>query len=460
MTDWEVPGLGILVVKDNKVVFKKGYGVRKTGTTDQVDTQTLFVCASTTKAMTAACMGMLVDEGKLKWDDPVVSYLPDFQLYDPFVTRELRIRDLFIHDSGVGNTDFLWAFNSFSSDEVLYRMRFAKPVYSMRSSFIYQNIFYLAAGKVIEKVSGITWAAFIRKRLFQPLGMTRTQALLKDVKDANHAAPHFRIENKITPIVRDTADAVAPAGSVSSCVDDLALWTMCMIDSSKYAGGRLVQPATWMELFKPQVLVPESQFYPTAQLTHPHWMTYALGWFQHDYKGRKLNFHTGSLNGAIAIHGQLPEEKTGVFVLGNLDHAELRHALMYKAFDEFALGGNRDWSSEFLKLYGDIRAKAEKEQAVLKARRIPDTKPSLPLEAYAGTYSDVLYGNLKLVVENGALKSVLSPKTSGTLTHWHYDTFLLKFDENWNDDELISFQLDASGKVSGLKMGGMQFGKK
>src|SRR6478609_11300067 len=174
--EWEVPGLSIAIVKGGQIIFTKGYGVRELGKSDAVDAQTLFSCASTTKAMTATCMGMLVDEGKINWDDAVQKYLPEFQLFDPFITREIKIRDLLIHDTGVGNADFLWTIMDINSDEVLKKMRWVEPSYSMRSSFIYQNIFYLAAGKVIEKISGKTWDQFITERIFEQLAMTRTVA--------------------------------------------------------------------------------------------------------------------------------------------------------------------------------------------------------------------------------------------------------------------------------------------
>lgn len=157
---WEVPGLALTVVKDGKVIFKKGYGVRELGKADLVNTETLFACASTTKAMTATCMGILVDEGKVKWDDLVITYLPEYQLYDPAVTRELRIRDLFIHNSGVGNADFVWTIMDITAEDILKKMRQVKPSYSMRSSFIYQNIFYIAAGEVIKKNQWQTMGSF------------------------------------------------------------------------------------------------------------------------------------------------------------------------------------------------------------------------------------------------------------------------------------------------------------
>ncbi len=457
---WQVPGLAIAVVKNGKVIFKKGYGNRQIDKPDKVDTQTLFACASTTKAMTATCMGMLVDEGKINWDDAVIKYLPDFKLYDPYVTRELKIRDLFTHNSGVGNADFLWDIMDISSDEILKKMADVKPSYSLRSSFIYQNIFYLAAGKVIEKVSGQPWEKFIASRIFEPLGMTRTMAMRKDVKDPNQTSAHFLVRNAITVIELSSADAIGPAGSVWSCADDMSKWVLCMLDSSKYEGGkRLVTTKTWMEMLKPQVMVTASQFYPTAQLTKPNWMTYGLGWFQQDYRGHKINFHTGSLYGAIAINGQLPDEKLGVYIFGNYDHAEIRHALMFKAFDHFGLGGNRDWNAEFLKLYGNIRTQGEKAAKDFEAKRVINTSPSLPVDQYAGKYSDPLYGELEVIVQNKKLLITINNHIKATLEHWHYDTFRGEYDKAWNGTALAQFSLSATGQLEKINFEGTEFKK-
>ncbi|MEI9922123.1 MAG: serine hydrolase [Bacteroidota bacterium] len=457
--EWEVPGLAVVVVKNGTVLLSKGYGVRELGKPDAVDSKTLFACASTTKAMTATCMGMLVDEGKVSWNDPVVKYLPEFQLYDPFVTREIRIRDLFVHDTGIGNSDFLWGLMDVPSDEVLRKMRDVKPTYSIRAGFIYQNIFYLAAGKVIEKVSGKPWNVFIKERIFQPLGMTRTFPLLADVKDPNQTAPHFRIEGKITVIKHTIADQIAPAGSVWSCADDMGKWMRTMIDSSKYSGGRLLSVASWNEMFKPQVIVPPGQFYPTAVFTKPNWTTYGLGWFQHDYKGKKINFHTGSLAGAVAIHAQLPEEKLGIYVFGNFDHAEIRHALVYKTFDHFALGGTRDWSADLLKLYRNIEAGSEKKEKDFEAKRVMNTKPSLALADYAGTYTDPLYGTLIVTVEGDDLVAESNKFLKARFSHWHYDTFRGWYDKKWYGKGNLVFNIGADGKVASASFDGTDFNR-
>jgi CubicO group peptidase (beta-lactamase class C family) len=447
----------LTVVKDGKIIFKKGYGVRELGTTDQVNTQTLFACASTTKAMTATCMAMLVDEGKIKWDDPVIKHLPEFQLYDPFVTRELKIRDLFTHNSGVGNADFFWSIMQISSDEVLANMKMVEPSYSLRSNFIYQNIFYLYAGKVIEKVSGMPWEEFMQKRIFQPLGMTRTFPVLRLVKDPNQSKPHYFVDNKITVIERTNADAIGPAGSVWSCVDDMSKWAICMLDSSKYAGGRLVKANTWKEMFNPQVMVPPGQFYPTAQLTNPNWKTYSLGWFQQDYKGKKINFHTGSLAGETAMHGQLPDSKLAIYIFGNYDHAEVRHALMFKAFDLFALGGNRDWSSELFTLYKGLQEQGDKKEKDFEAARVANTKPTLPLDEYTGQFTDPLYGEVIITRENEELVMVANNFLKARVSHWHYDTFRGWFDKRWYGKLNVQFVLNVSGKVNSVVVDGLEF---
>ena len=460
MQAWQVPGMSIAIVKDNEIVFTKGYGVREIGTDKKVDTKTYFTCASTTKAMTAVCMAILADQGKVQWTDPVTKYLPDFKLYDPLVTKELMIQDLFLHNTGVGNTDYLWGDNNLSQDEVLAKMQLVKPSYSFRSSFIYQNIFYLVAGKVIEKISGKTWDAFIKENIFDRLGMQHTKALYKYLDSDNRATPHEIIDNKVTVVEKESADVIGPAGSVGSCADDIALWMKCMIDSSKYNGGRLVKPETWMYLLKPKTMVTEAEYYPTQLLTKPNFTTYAMGWFQQDYKGYKLNFHTGSLEGETAIHAQLPDKKFGIYIFGNLDHAELRHALMFKAIDLFELGGNTDWSTAFKNLYDSLKSERKKVFEANLPKQILNTKPSLPLNNYAGTYSDELFGTVKIVSENDQLKVVVNSVLNGTLSHFHFNTFQVIYTKKERTADYYTFQLDATGKVSTLIINDITYKRK
>jgi CubicO group peptidase (beta-lactamase class C family) len=464
--DWQVPGLAIAVVKDGRVVFAKGYGVRELGRPAPVDTQTMFAIGSTTKAMTAAALAMLVDDGKVRWDDPVMRYIPGFQTADPYVTREMTVRDLLTHRSGLGNADFLWYESDAPAAEVRRRVSLIRPAYSLRSSFIYQNIMYAVAGDVVEAASGMPWEEFVRRRIFAPLGMTRTVATLRETQTRdNVASPHDRVEGTIRVIRNASVDAVAAAGSIWSSVGDMSKWMRFMLDSGRTADGRqLLKPATWAELVKPQTIVTPQGFYPTARLTRPHWTTYALGWFQHDYRGRAVSFHTGSIDGMVAIIGLIPDERLGVYVLANLDHAEVRHALMYTVFDLWSPdeGGRatpvagRDWSGELLKLYGEIQARADSARARQEAQRVTGTRPTLPLDRYAGTYADSLYGTVTVSHDRGQLTLRRGSRTA-TLEHWHYDTFRARWTNAWQGTSMATFVLGARGTPDRLEMAGATF---
>ncbi|UCC24758.1 MAG: beta-lactamase family protein, partial [Gemmatimonadales bacterium] len=359
---WGAVGLAVSVVKDGELLFAAGYGTRDLREGGPVDPGTLFAIGSTTKAMTAAALGMLVDEGRLAWDDPVSQYLPGFRLSDPWLTREVTVRDLLTHRAGLGNADFLWYGLETDLDEVLHRFSNAPLAYSPRSAFIYQNIMYAAAGAVVEAVSGLPWEDFLQRRIFDPLGMDETVALLRDIEGRpNVATPHHVVDGDLRPIGNASVDPVKAAGSVWSSVDDMSRWMRMLLDRGEAPDGtRLLRPETVDELFRPQALVTESGFYPTARLTEPRWTTYGLGWFQHDYRGRKIDFHTGSIDGMVAIAGLVRDEGLGVYVLANRDHVEVRHALMYRVFDHFLAPEDvRDWSVELKALYDDLGARAD-----------------------------------------------------------------------------------------------------
>jgi len=458
--DWGAVGLAVAVVKDGKTIFAKGYGVRELGRPDPVDENTLFAIGSTTKAMTAAAIGMLVDEGKMGWDDPVTRYLPGFQLIDPYLTRELSIRDLLTHRAGLANGDVIWYRTDNDRSEVIRRARFIPLGYSPRSSFIYQNVMYAAAGAVIEAVSGMPWEQFVGTRIFQPLGMTHTVATLAATRDRpDVASPHQKIDGTIRAIGNASVDPIAPAGSIWSCVADMAKWAAFMLDSGRVNGHRLLKPATWAELFKPQTMVPPGEFYPTAQLTKPHWVTYGLGWFQEDYQGKMVQFHTGSIDGMVAIIGLVPDEGLGIYLLGNLDHVEVRHALMYRAFDQWLGTGTRDWSAELLTLYRGLEARGDSLRARAEARRLTGTKPSLALDSYVGTYADSLVGRVEVRLESGRLSFRQSSQLHAILEHWHLDTFQARWDNVWQDPDLITFAIGPLGTVDALSYAGRRLGR-
>jgi CubicO group peptidase (beta-lactamase class C family) len=456
--DWKTPGLAIAVVKEGQVVFAKGYGVRKLGAPDPVDDRTLFAVGSTTKAMTAAALGMLVDEGKLAWDDPVSKHLPWFALKDPYVSREVRVRDLLTHRAGVPNTDFLWYEQATPAREVIGRLRDVELESSMRSHFTYQNVMYAAAGEVVAAVSGMPWSQFVARRIFEPLGMTGTIATAATLEgQPNVAAPHYDIEGTVEVIRNASVDSVAPAGAVWSSVSDMAKWLNLLLSGGVLGGGtkggppqRLLSDKVVAELFTPQTMVGPDAFYPTARLTRPHWITYGLGWFQSDYGGEKVDFHTGSIDGMVAIAGLIRDRGLGVFVLANLDHAELRHALMYKVFDLYLGRPPRDWSGDMRALYGGIAAEAAARQKKALGERVAGTKPTLGLDRYAGTYRDPLLGEVVVALRDGRLHARYGTGFAGPLEHWHYDTFRAVWDARWRGTTMATFTLDARGRVASL----------
>ncbi len=458
--DWRVPGLAVAVVKDGRVAFSRGYGVRELGKPAPVDTHTLFAIGSTTKAMTATLVAMLVDEKKVEWDAPVTRYLPWFQLNDPAATRGLMVRDLLTHRAGLGNADYLWYGQANSTDEILHRVRLIDPAYPIRSSFIYQNIMYAAAGAVVEAASGRSWSEMIRTRIFEPLGMTETVPTAAHLASHdNVASPHDIVDGQVRVIENASVDPVAAAGAVWSNVNDMARWMQFLLDGGRVggtAGKRLVSEQSFAELFTPQTIAPYDM-YPTTRITKPHWMTYGLGWFQQDYRGRAVDFHTGSIDGMVAIHGLIRDERLGVYVLGNLDHAELRHAIMYSVFDRYAGRADRDWSAEFQKLYDGLKKEADAEREKKERARVTGTTPSVAPAKLAGTYADPLHGDVVVASDASGLHIQYGSAFVGTLEHWHYNTFRASWRAAWREPSFVTFELDEDGLPHALEMMNARF---
>ena len=455
--DWKVPGLAIAVVKDDSLVFAKGYGVIEQGKPAPVDEHTRFAIGSTTKAMTVVALAMLADEGKLSFDDRVIDHLPDFQLYDPYVTRELTIRDLLTHRTGLPGTDLLWIFDSYPASEVIRRVRYVKPGSSFRSRWEYQNVMYAVAGAIVEQASGMRWADFLRARIFTPLGMTETIPLVAELPGKpNVAIPHAEIDDSVRVVPVRTTDPVAPAGSVWSNVHDMSLWMRFVLDSGRVGSKRLIKPETFREIVAPEIRAPTDE-YPATQLASPRIFTYALGWFVEDYQGETVWMHTGSIDGMSAIIGLLPGRRAGVYVLANLDHAELRHALMYRVFDMYEGNPPRDWSAELHTLYGGLAKQASETRARRAGERAKNTHPSLPLQSYAGTYSDSTYGNVEITFTGGTLGFRFVKGGVQPLEHLEYESFQAKARSPADPSPVVTFVLDGSGGVSGVRVFGLTF---
>ncbi len=450
--DWEVPGVAIAIIKDDRIVLAKGYGVRKLGDPSPVNEHTLFAIGSSSKAFTAALLAMLVDEGRIKWDDPVTKHLPDFELYDPYVTRELKVRDLLTHRSGLERGDFLWYGSEYDRDEILRRTRYLRPTWSFRSTFGYQNLMYLAAGQLAARVSGKGWDELIRQRILTPLGMKASGTSIKDLKNSdNVASPHTKIEEKLEAIAWRNIDNIAPAGSINSNVVEMAQWVRLQLAQGEYQKQRLLSSGAVKEMHMSQTVIraepPYSLYYPEA-----HFMNYGLGWFLHDYRGRKVVDHGGAIDGMRAQVAMIPEEKLGLVVLTNRGGTILPLALMNKIFDAYLNAPARDWSAEMLKTTKRLEEQGSAAQKKAEADRVKDTRPSLLLSNYAGTYKNDLYGEVKVTEENGKLSVRFGPAFNGGLEHWHYDTFRAKFVGPGVSYVLLSFALNAQGKIETLTL--------
>lgn len=458
MTDWRVPGFAIAIVKDDKVIFAKGYGVRKLGEATPVDERTLFAVASNTKAFTAALLAILVDEGKIKWDDPVTKYLPGFQLYDPYVTRELTIRDLLSHRSGLETFggDLLWYETTYDSKEILRRIRYLKPTSSFRSRFGYQNNMFIAAGEVIAAVTGKPWNEVVKERLLMPLGMTSTTTSIRDFKSTdNIASPHNELNDKVRVVRYGNVDGAAAAAGINSNVIEMAQWLRLQLGKGTYDGKKIFSPGVAREMWQPNTILPISEggekFNPTR-----HFRAYGMGWFLSDYHGRKVMDHSGGLDGMISQTGMIPEEGLGVVILSNSE-SSLPSIMMSKVFDMFLGVPKRDWNAEILQRSKNGKVAARKAEVEEETSRAKDTKPSLALGQYAGSYAGAMYGEGRITEENGklVLRLVPSPNLVADLEHWQYDTFQVK----WRDSVsypfgrgFVTFIINAQGKVDEMKI--------
>lgn len=452
--DWNVPGLAIAVVKDDSTVFAKGYGVRQLGTRDSVNTHTLFANASTTKAFTSFVVELMADEGKLRVDSPVVTYLPAFHLSDPVATRQITIADLLSHRTGVPEADYIWYDDTASFPEIMRRLSYVPFNAPLRSHFEYQNITYALAGNIAAERAGTTWEKLVQARILAPLGMHETFTDTPEEKaHPNIAFAHDYVNDTVRVIPRYATDNIGPAGAMYSSVSDMAIWMRFLLDSARLGGKRVLSPRGYADLFAPHILVDDKQFYPTAKLTNTRFQAYGEGWFLEDYRGEFVAFHTGSIDGMVAIVGLIPARHLGVVVFANRDHAELRHALMYTVFDRYLGPTKHDWSAEMLPLYAGLREEGKKTERKIDAEHVTGTQPSLPLARYAGVYADSLYGTASVKLEGKKLVVSFGPLSAADLEHWHYDSFMAHWHDAYRGRQLMTFRLADDGSVAGLAIG-------
>ncbi len=456
--EWEVPGLAVAIVKGDETVFARGYGVRDIRTGGAVDENTLFAIASNTKAFTVAALAILVDEGKLDWDDRVREHLPWFELYDPYVTEHMRIRDLLSHRSGLGtfSGDLLWYGTPYSAEDVVRRARLVPQAGPFRSSYGYSNLMFIAAGEVIRSVSGEPWDEFVHRRILAPLGMDRTVTSTDSLpRRDNVATPHGLWEGELVAFPWYNWDAMGAAGGIISSVSEMAEWLELQLDRGVAApGDTIFQPDRSWEMWTvhtPLAVSPGSkELYPTT-----HFRGYGLGWSLNDYKGRKLVSHGGGYDGMFSRVVMVPEEELAVVVLTN-SMTGISTAIANRVVDLYLGGEPRDWSTELAVRAQESAAREAERRARVVERTLEGTSPSLPLESYVGRYGGDMYGDATVTLEDGGLvlRLLPNPDLVADLVHLQLDTWVIEWRRPfpWFGKGVAQFLLTPAGAVEELRL--------
>ena len=459
MSTYQVPGIAVGIVKDGKLVFAKGYGVRQLGLPGKVDADTLFGIASNTKAFTTAALAILVDEGKLRWDDKVIDYLPEFRLYDAYVTREFTIRDLVTHRSGLGlgAGDLLFFPNSdFTTKDILGALRYLKPAAGFRAAYAYDNNLYVVAGELIPAITGETWADFVTTRILTPLNMAPCVALPQRVSDhSNQASPHASVEGKVVPITPDDTSASAAAAAIQCNVTQLAKWQLTQLRRGQpIEGPRIFSEAQSELMWTPQTIVPPIGNWPALGRTH--FSAYGLGWFLEDFNGYKRVFHSGTLGGMMTYQSLVPELNLGVIVLTNSDVDEARKTIALAITDDYTGGPKRDW----VKIVQALKADKAREHEEMDAKRQPVPIPeadvaNIDIAPYVGTFKDAWRGEAMVTRAKDGLTLTFShtKELSGPLTAIRPGLFIVRWKNRaLNADAYVRFREDFAGAVEGFTM--------
>ena len=455
---WHVPGMSVAVMSKDEVVFQKGFGTTAIENGTKVDEHTLFAIASTTKAMVVAGLLILADEGKLSLDDPIVKHVPELHFENPVLSQKLMVRDLLAHRTGLPSTDY-WSFlQNMPLEEQITRLRTVPNQAPVRTRLIYQNTMFEIAGLLIERLSGERWHDFLTERLWHPIGMQETYGERAQMGDTqSHVMPYQYHEDQLVLADWDfPADFADAAGSAWSSIHDMSLWAQFLLrDGVTSSGERLISEAAMHQMFEPQQLARPSDFYPTVELTRPNWRSYGLAWFQQDFQGRKIDFHTGSLSGLIAIIGLDRANDKAVVVLGNRDHAEMRHAVLWDVMDNTTGDERRDWNQEVFELYEGRAKQGEERWNETVKKRLKNTKPSLPKASYAGTYTNPSFGEIH-IEESGSNMTLKTVQVDFKLSHWHLDTYLVEH-EIWTIHDFASFNIGPQGDITSVDMLGRKF---
>jgi CubicO group peptidase (beta-lactamase class C family) len=468
-----VPGIAVAIVEHGRVTLARGYGVRQLGESAPVDADTIFPLGSVGKAFTTAALAVLVDRGRITWDDPVTAHMPWFQMYDPWVTREMTVVDLLVHRSGLGlgAGDLMFVPRStLSRAETVRRLRYIRPATSFRSGYAYDNVLYAAAGQLIEEVSGKTWERFVREDVLVPAGMrTATSDRVARRATLNRAWPHARRDGPMHGMgtqkaLDDSGRAefdpelgqnAAPAGGVAASANDMGRWIAIQLARGALPGGtgRLFSEAASKQMWTPRVLLPINPSPGPAAAATPQFSAYALGWMERDYRGRRLLMHSGAVFGAQAVIMLVPDLDVGFSVAINCEDGEAALGIAYELLDRYLDQPHYDWAAAWQEV---VRERDERAVALLSRHTSAPARvgPSLPLERYAGEFADAWYGPMGIAHRDGrlAMDFKQTPGMSGELTHWQYDTFRVDWRDSLIEPAYVTFSLQADGGIDRVTM--------
>ncbi len=452
ISDWGIPGAAVVVIQDDEIAFAQGFGVRELGGTDPVDEHTIFAVGSTSKAFTAASIAMLVDEGKVSWDDPMVDHVPIFRLSDPYITRDLRVRDLMAHNSGLMRGDRLWYASGRSREEILRQVRHQPVTFPLRSTFQYNNTTWIAAGEVIENAAGMSWDDFVASRIFRPLGMTRSTTSVEGLKRLdNVATPHNpSLDGEVKAIPYRNIDNAGPAGSINSSALQMAQWIRLQLGRGEFEGERLISEEAIGETHTSQMLIRKQG---TWALTWPEsdFLTYGLGWFLSSYRDVTMISHGGNIDGMTAYVGFVPRRGYGMVILSNLSSANgFSSALAHRIIDRLEGGEGLPWNDNMLKAFNEFLEQQRAAAREVEEGRAEGASTTLPAADYAGIYANDMYGEITVTEDGGVLSASFGAGYQGTLEHWHYDTFRVSWGGGAEPREFLRFEIGTDGSVAVL----------
>ena len=444
MKDWGTPGMAIAIISEDKVIYSKGFGVKKTGENDPVTEKTIFQIGSTSKAFTSTLVAMLVEEGYFDWNDRVIDHLPEFEMYDPWVTREFRIADLMAQHSGLApySGDFQ-AFIGYDRPHIIKSLRYLKPVSSFRAEYAYQNNLFLVAAALIEKYTGKSWEENVKERIFSPLGMNNSSVDMKSFQEEKNVATlHRTLKGEVVPLPKDWSYlqwvyTYGPAGGINSNVIDMSKWLMFQANRGEFDGKQLLEETMMDYLHSPKTI--------TSSIAKEHSQYYCEAWIYRENSPYPIIWHNGGTSGCKTMVAVVPDAKLGIVVLSNYIDTGLPEALAFKFFDMYFDNPDRDWSCEML---------AAKNKGIEEAKKnipVPPESPAPPLsvENYTGDYSNDIYGKISIVEKDGKLTVVMGPDNiEFTLEHWDRDIFTGSITDLMEELIFVNFRINENNNAA------------